>query len=83
MLTYSIATAFAFAGIVSVFVIVMALRSALPRVAQLRRDLASVSDRLAVTARIFETVVSSDDGKIVRLPVRVRMVPQPALRDAA
>lgn len=83
MMTYAVATFFAVAGLVSLFVIASALRTAAPKVALLKRNLALCEDRLQVTARIFETVTSVDDGKIVRLPVRARLVHQPVLRDAA
>lgn len=83
MLTIAVATFFAVAGVVSLLVIAGALRAAAPQVALLRRNLAAHQDILTVTARLFETVTSVDDGKIVRLPVRARIVHQPVLRDAA
>lgn len=83
MLTLAIATFFAVAGAASLAIIAGALRAAAPKVALLRRNLAECSDTLTVSARLFETVTSFDDGKIVRLPVRARLVHQPVLRDAA
>lgn len=83
MLTYAIATLFAVAGLTALLVIASALRSAAPQIAALRRDLAACPQRLAVTARIVETVAAFDDGKVVRIPVRARLVPRPALRAAA
>lgn len=83
MLTYAIASLFAVAGAVALLVIVTALRQAAPQIATLRRDLAACPDRLAVSARIFETVAAFDDGKVVRMPIRARLARQPDLRAAA
>lgn len=83
MLTYAIATLFAVAGFAALLVIAAALRTAAPMIASLRRDLAAYPERLVVTARIVETVARYEDGKVVRIPVRARLVPQPALRAAA
>ncbi len=83
MLVYAVTTLFAFAGLAAVFAIAAAWLTALPQIRALRRDLEACEHRLLVTARIFETVTTCDDGKIVRLPVRARMMPLQALRDAA
>lgn len=83
MLTYAIATLFTVAGLAALFVIAGSLRTAAPLVAALRRDLAACPERLAVSARIVETVTSFEDGKVVRIPVRARLHPAQGLRAAA
>lgn len=83
MLAIAVTALFVAAGVVSLFVIAKALRTAAPQISLLRRNLEECDGSLAVMARLFETVTSIDDGKIVRLPVRARLVHQPVLRDAA
>lgn len=83
MLIYAIATLFAASGVIALLVIASALHTAAPQVAALRRDLAACPQRLALSVRIVETVTSFEDGKVVRIPVRARLAPRPALRAAA
>lgn len=83
MLTYAIATLFAVAGVTALIVIGAAVRGAAPKVAALRRELVACPERLAVSARVVETVTAFDDGKVVRIPVRARLLPAQGLRAAA
>lgn len=86
MSTAALALLFAASALLALATIAGSLRSALPRVAGLRAELAGCSDRRELRFRITETVVRVDDGKVVALPVRtrrVRLAPQPGLRAAA
>ncbi|MFM5884973.1 MAG: hypothetical protein ACKOQ3_06555 [Novosphingobium sp.] len=83
MLTYAIAILFVLSAAVSLAVIAHSLHRAAPQVADLWAQLRQCSDAAPFRFRIVEIVTGVNDGKVVRLPVRARQVPQQGLRAAA
>lgn len=87
MLTVEFAVLFTIAALVSVGSIASSVASALPRVAQLRAELAACPELREMRFTITELVVSHHDGKVVALPLRkkrlAQLVHRPAERAAA
>ncbi len=85
MTGFTMLAPFAVAAIITLGSIAATLRSALPRVAQLRAELAGCPEVQVYSFRVTEVIARWNDGTVVALPVRTQRLParQHGLRAAA
>ncbi len=84
MFTVELSVLLVLSMVLGVGTLVQSLRTALPRIAELRRALEDCPVRHELRFTIRETVVSYNDGKVVALqPRRAVSLPRPAPQRAA
>jgi len=76
MLAVEFTALFTLSALVALGSIAGSILAALPRIAQLRQELAAMPETRELRFTITEVVVTHHDGKVVPLPLRKKRLPQ-------